>query len=81
MLGKVNLKEVKKQDRINYLQYLSLADEREMINRYIDQGELYEITLNGETIGRNFNKMIVGTANSSIDNMAFYQKQGSECLV
>ncbi|MFD2923640.1 GNAT family N-acetyltransferase [Halobacillus naozhouensis] len=107
------------QARQDYLPYLLLADETvEIINEYINDGELYAIVYNQQTIGvclftfptpytvevknfaiqpenqgqglgkrvmscafqlykeRGFEDMVVGTANSSIANLAFYQKTG-----
>ncbi|MGP4076851.1 GNAT family N-acetyltransferase [Halobacillus sp. K22] len=113
----VTLKEV--QHRNDYMSYLLLADESEdIINGYINEGELYVIQCQDKEVGvvlftfpsidtveiknmalaekvrghgvgkqvlneavnkfskRNYARLIVGTANSSLGNLAFYQKAG-----
>ncbi|WP_079528821.1 GNAT family N-acetyltransferase [Halobacillus hunanensis] len=107
------------QKRQVYLPYLLLADEtEEIINEYIDEGEMYAIEYEKQTIGvclfifptphtvevknfaiatekqgqgfgkrvmnnafqlykeKGFHNMVVGTSNSSLANLAFYQKAG-----
>lgn len=109
----------KANDRERMLPFLKLADDSEnMIRDYIQEGELYEIVVDDQTVGiilftftardiveiknmalvnsmrrkgmgrevikrfsehykkSGYSYMIVGTANSSIGNLAFYQKAG-----
>lgn len=113
------LEQVKTINRQVYKPLLLLADESEdMVQTYIDAGELYEIRMQDDIIGvalyieeaphvielkniairptyrgqgigkqvitdsfrimkdKGYAKMIVGTANCSIDNIALYQKLG-----
>lgn len=115
----IELELVESENRTQYLDYLLLADENEIIvNTYINDGEMYSIHLNNEIVGvvlftyhsnqvvelknialdpkyrgrglgkvvitkafkkferKGISKVIVGTANSSIGNVAFYQKVG-----
>jgi ribosomal protein S18 acetylase RimI-like enzyme len=113
------LKTVPQQNRYSFMELLLLADEsEEVVNDYIDEGEMFSIQyeenlagvilfifhpgqivevknmvviedFRGKGLGktvlnmafevyrdRGLVKMIVGTANSSIANLAFYQKAG-----
>ncbi|MFC7060907.1 GNAT family N-acetyltransferase [Halobacillus seohaensis] len=113
------IKLINAENRKDYLPYLLLADENEdIINEYINDGEMYAITSENQTIGvclfifpeinvveikniaiifskqgkglgkaviqeactffrrRGYAQLIVGTANSSIANIIFYQKTG-----
>ncbi|KAG5362855.1 putative N-acetyltransferase YvbK [Yarrowia sp. B02] len=107
----MNLQPVAPGHRQTLLPLLVLADEsEEIVQTYIDDGETYEIALDGEVVGvvqvigdeiKNLAiapsnqgkglgkqaikllqaqpqvaRLVVGTANSSIDNLAFYQKCG-----
>lgn len=115
----VILEIVAQEHRNSFMDLLLLADEsEEVVNEYINEGEMYSILYGGEiagvalftfhpeqivelknvALGENFRgrglgkmilnqafevyrtkgleKMIVGTANSSIANLAFYQKAG-----
>jgi len=115
----LTLKEVSFGERRNFMNLLLLADENEeVVNEYINEGEMFSISFEDKLIGvalfitestsivelknvalspeyrgkglgkeilknaferyrkKSFKKMIVGTANSSIDNIAFYQKAG-----
>ncbi len=116
-MNSVILKKV--QNRNGYMSYLLLADESEdIINGYINEGELYVIQFDNKEVGvvlftfpsfdtveikniaiteiarghgigkqaiqqavhifskRHYARLIVGTANSSLGNLAFYQKVG-----
>ena len=116
---KITLNPVIVPKRQQYMDLLLLADEsEEIVQTYIERGDLFAISLQNQTIGvalfieeaphvielkniallpqftghgygkaviehactlykrRNIHKLIVGTANSSIDNIAFYQKAG-----
>lgn len=115
---KITLKRIEKDDRSSFMEYLLLADERELINDYIYEGDMYAIHYQENVAGivlftfhpnnivevkniafitqyrglglgklvlndaferhqaAGLHKMIVGTANSSIGNLAFYQKSG-----
>ncbi|MCA1012360.1 GNAT family N-acetyltransferase [Halobacillus halophilus] len=116
-MNSVTLEEVL--NRNDYMSYLLLADESEdIINGYINEGELYVIQFDnkeagvvlftfpshdtveikniaiteearGQGIGKqaiqqavhifsnqHYERLIVGTANSSLGNLAFYQKVG-----
>lgn len=115
----IDVKLEKVLERQGFMKYLLLADEdEEIVEQYIDDGDLYQIIANGVTAGvclftfpdedvveiknialestfrgsgigtrvlhlacdffkkEKYTTMIVGTANSSIDNLAFYQKAG-----
>ncbi|MDF2605869.1 MAG: family N-acetyltransferase [Bacillales bacterium] len=115
----VRLIEIPKIDRVKYLDYLLMADESpQIVNEYINDGELFAVTLDNKEIGviqfvflnevtvelkniaikdeyrgkgfgreviqlafnyyqnKNYYKIIVGTANSSITNILIYQKLG-----
>ncbi len=119
MENELTLKEVSNNERKNFMNLLLLADEnKEVVNEYINKGDMFSIILSGNVIGvaifinespftvelkniaiapefrgkgfgkeilkkaialykeKSFTKMTVGTANSSIDNIAFYQKAG-----
>lgn len=116
---KLTLNEVLKNERFDYLELLTIADEsEEIVKEYMNLGDLFAIRLNEKTIGvalfieaspqiielkniallpeyrgkgygkeviskaiklykdKTYKKMMVGTANSSIENIAFYQKIG-----
>ncbi|WP_286230845.1 GNAT family N-acetyltransferase [Neobacillus mesonae] len=119
ILHQIKLEPVDQQNRLQYLDYLLLADESEIaVNTYINDGDLFSIRFEDEMIGvalftyhseqvvelknialdpkhrgkrlgklvvtkafsfykrKGIRKIIVGTANSSIGNLAFYQKLG-----
>ncbi|GAF64765.1 putative acetyltransferase [Bacillus sp. TS-2] len=104
-------------ERKNYITFLSIADEKEVVVSYLNKGDLFELTHQKETVavalcmvekdfieikniavipsyqgqgvGKYFLTMLehfykdkgaeymhVGTANSSISNLAFYQRAG-----
>lgn len=118
-MKKVVLKSVEQDHRKLYMEWLLLADEsEEIVNGYINEGEMFSILYEGQAAGvilftfhpgqtvevknmglvknyrgmglgktilqeafeiyraQGMQKMIVGTANSSIANLAFYQKAG-----
>jgi ribosomal protein S18 acetylase RimI-like enzyme len=115
----VQFKEINKEQRLQFLDLMLMADEsEEIVTKYIHDGEMFAIYHEESIIGvalftfesdkivelknmalsidsrgkglgkavikrafeiykdKNFTKMIVGTANSSIANIAFYQKAG-----
>ncbi|MDG5472255.1 N-acetyltransferase [Jeotgalibacillus sp. ET6] len=117
--GRVTITSIPKENRSNYMSYLIQADEnQQMINTYINKGELFSIREAENTVGavlfipvdeqtielkniaidassrgkgigkavieaaillfkeKGFSTLIVGTANSSIENIVFYQKAG-----
>ncbi|MRG86005.1 GNAT family N-acetyltransferase [Salinibacillus xinjiangensis] len=118
-LNQIQLKFVEQSDRLQYFDYLLLADESELVvNKYINHGDMYSVYYKQEIVGavlftyhsqqvvelknialdpkyrgrglgkviineafkiykrKGISKVIVGTANSSIGNLAFYQKVG-----